>query len=265
MPSLNWCADKPIVTADILSLLDERQLRLIPKLELHRELAIILSKSARLEWRLKDQAPFLSDYIQFIKVKNPTAATVSDEEAQKAEFTFTLAMEDMLMFTAASEFHSIPPKNTWDESELISMCDWDNKVVVDIASGCGRQALVAAQYCKQVFCIESVATLRKYIKAKAHLCGIPNIFAIDGTYDDLPLPDAFSDITMAGHVFGSSPETELLEIGRITKSGGMIILFPCNASISPELHRLLLCEGFSVEKDSEADGIHQIKYKKTKL
>ena len=77
--------------------------------------------------------------------------------------------------------------------------------MIDIGSGTGRLALVAAEKAHAVFAVEPVANLRRYIKEKAQREGYHNVFTVDGLITELPFPDGFADVTMGGHVFGDHP------------------------------------------------------------
>lgn len=72
-------------------------------------------------------------------------------------------------------------------------------MAVSLACRCGSEAAAA------VFAVEPVNNLRRYIKQKARQGNFRNVFPVDGIITDLPFPDAFVDITMGGHVYGSRP------------------------------------------------------------
>jgi ubiquinone/menaquinone biosynthesis C-methylase UbiE len=117
--------------------------------------------------------------------------------------------------------------------------------VIDIGSGTGRLAFTAAEKAGVVFAVEPVGNLRLYIKQKARANHISNVFPVDGVITDLPIPNLYSDITMGGHVFGDHPEEEYLEMKRVTKPGGMIILCPGTSMQETKAHEYLDSQGFA--------------------
>jgi hypothetical protein len=83
---------------------------------------------------------------------------------------------------------------------------------------------------------------------------------VDGLITDLPFPDGFADITMGGHVFGSRPETEYMEMKRVTKPDGMIIQCPGTDMQETEAHEYLVSQGFEWSIFEEPDNGHKRKY-----
>jgi ubiquinone/menaquinone biosynthesis C-methylase UbiE len=125
------------------------------------------------------------------------------------------------------------------------LTDFSGKIVIDIGSGTGRLAFIAAERACAVFAVEPVGNLRLYIKQKARDQNLRNIFPVDGKITDLPFPDGFADITMGGHVFGEHPEAEYTEMKRVTKPGGMIILCPGTSLNETKAHEYLVSQEFS--------------------
>jgi ubiquinone/menaquinone biosynthesis C-methylase UbiE len=86
---------------------------------------------------------------------------------------------------------------------------------------------------------------------------------VDGLITAIPFPDHFADITMGGHVFGDFPAAELVELVRVTKTGGQIILCPGNNDTDDARHEFLLSHSFSWSRFEEPrDGLKR-KYWKT--
>ena len=86
--------------------------------------------------------------------------------------------------------------------------------------------------------------------------GYGNIYVVDGLMNDLPFPDNFSDIVVAGHVFGDYMDEEFLEMHRVVKTGGMIILIPGNNDEDNETNAFLIQKGFKYSSFLEpGDGM----------
>jgi ubiquinone/menaquinone biosynthesis C-methylase UbiE len=146
---------------------------------------------------------------------------------------------------------------------LTSLVDFSGKTVIDVGSGTGRLAFVAAQAAKSVFAVEPVGNLRYFLKEKALKHGMTNIYPVDGLITDMPFPDGFADVTMGGHVFGDEPDAELSELSRVTKPGGMTILCPGNDDKDNERHGFLVAQGFNWERFVEPPADMVRKYWKT--
>jgi len=142
----------------------------------------------------------------------------------------------------------------WDSDELRKLTDFSGKIVIDIGSGTGRLAFVAAETASVVFAVEPVNNLRRYIRQKAQGLKLTNVYPVDGLITDLPYPAGFSDITMGGHVFGDLPEAEYAEMMRVTKPGGMLLLCPGSSQSETEAHAYLLSQGFDWSEFEEPES-----------
>ena len=76
----------------------------------------------------------------------------------------------------------------------------------------------------------------------------------------IPFPDGFADVTMAGHVFGDEPEAEVREVLRVTKPGGMAIACPGSNDTDNEMHRVFVAHGFEWSRFEEPEDGTKRKY-----
>jgi ubiquinone/menaquinone biosynthesis C-methylase UbiE len=154
------------------------------------------------------------------------------------------SINDLVVYVVNPSIYDSLPGLCWDSTELTMLANFDGKIVIDIGSGTGRLAFIAAETASVVFAVEPVGNLRLYIKQKARTQSLTNLFPVDGLITDLPFPDGFADITMGGHVFGDHPQAEYAEMKRVTKSGGMIILCPGSSQSETKAHAYLLSQCF---------------------
>ncbi len=154
------------------------------------------------------------------------------------------ALVDWLVYVIDPTTYDAQPFLKWDSGELTSLVDFSDKVVIDVGAGTGRLALIAAPFAKAIFAVEPVSNLRAFLKVKASNLGLENIFPVDGLITDIPFPDAFADVTMAGHTFGDEPEEEYHELERVTRSEGIIALCPGNKDLDNERHSFLISRRF---------------------
>lgn len=137
------------------------------------------------------------------------------------------------------------------------MADFKEKIVLDIGSGTGRLAFAIAAIAITVYAVEPVASLRRFLWQKRTRHGCDNVFPVDGTLTQIPFPDNFADILMAGHVFGEDIEAEYTEMCRVVHTDGTLLLHPgTNARNDEDTHHFLLSKGFEFETFEEpGDGI----------
>ena len=182
---------------------------------------------------------------------------LTEEEVRKAELAVLDGMQDWLIYLLDPEKYDQLEFLGWDDSSLLSMADFKDKVVLDIGSGTGRLAFTVAPLARVVYAIEPVANLRRYLYEKRARLGINNLYPLDGTLTQIPLADDFADILMAGHVFGDDFDQEYTEMRRVVRHGGMILLHPgTNAGSEDDAHRYLVEKGFVFDTYEEpGDGV----------
>ena len=126
------------------------------------------------------------------------------------------SINDLLVCAVDPASYDARPFLEWDSRELTELVDFTGKTVIDVGSGTGRLALVAAA----VFAVEPIGNLRRFLVEKVRRQGDSNVYPADGLVTDVPFPNGFADVTMGGHVFGDDPEAEVREVLRVTKPGG---------------------------------------------
>ena len=154
----------------------------------------------------------------------------------------------------------------WDDSSLLEMADFQDKIVLDIGSGTGRLAFTVTDSARVVYAVEPVANLRRYLYEKCRRLGVDNLYPLDGSITQIPLEDNFADIVMAGHVFGDDYDREFAEMQRVVRDGGMILLHPgTNAKNDDDAHLFLVDNGFNFDTFEEpGDGLKRKYWKKIK-
>lgn len=239
---VNWI-DVQSLSFNSLLLLEREQLSWFPGWLNETELGLALLANPVVAWYMRHKCPEIEKWVE--GVVRHAGTTVSAERARQAELYILAQINDLLVYAVDPTIYDAQPFLNWNSEELRTLADWQGKLVVDIGSGTGRLAFVAAEAAaRAVFAVEPVANLRNYIRQKAATQGLNNIFTMDGLITRLPFPDDFVDITMGGHVFGDMPQAEYDEMMRITRPGGKVILCPGTSKPEGEAHDFLVAQGF---------------------
>lgn len=239
---VNWI-DVQHLSFNSLLLLEREQLSWFPGWLDEGELGLALLANPVVGWYMRHKCPEIEKWVDGVIKRAGT--TVTAERARQAELHILSQINDLLVYAVDPTLYDAQPFLNWDSEELRSLADWKDKLVIDIGSGTGRLAFVAAEAgARAVFAVEPVANLRNYIRQKSADRRLTNVFAMDGLITRLPFPDDFVDITMGGHVFGDAPQAECAEMLRVTRPGGTVILCPGSTESEGPAHEYLVAQGF---------------------
>jgi SAM-dependent methyltransferase len=238
-----------------LLLLERVQLSWFPKWVPERELGIALRANPVVAWYFIHKCPEIADWVDRV-----IAAAPATDDVRAAEVEVMRQTNDLLVYVVDPSVYDERPFLAWDSSELTRLADFSGATVLDIGSGTGRLALVAARTAAAVFAVEPVENLRRYLLDKSRAHGLRNVHPVDGLVTDIPFPDDFADITIGGHVFGDHPEDEVREILRVTRPGGAVIACPGTNDVDNEMHRVFLRHGFEWARFEEPEDGTKRKY-----
>jgi SAM-dependent methyltransferase len=242
--TLDWI-DVTNLSFNTLLLLERVQLSWFPGWIPEEELVMALQANPTVEWYLRHKCPEINSWLDQLQATQSLSPSPTAERIRQAEINVLNCINDLVVYAVDPTIYDAQPCLGWDSNELRGLTNFSGKIVIDIGSGTGRLAFIAAESALVVFAVEPVGNLRLYIKQKARAQNLTNIFPVDGLITDLPFPDGFADITMGGHVFGGHPEGEYAEMKRVTKSGGMILLCPGSSLPETKAHDYLVRRGFS--------------------
>jgi len=254
MSSLGWL-DVSTININALLLLEPLHLQYLASRKPDQAMGTILQAHPAIQWYFKQIFPEIDGYVKeclALGVPNPTP-----EELRHAELEVLDSMQDWLIYVLNPALYDQLKFLSWDDQSLLSMANFEDKIVLDIGSGTGRLAFTVAPYAQVVFAIEPIPNLRRYLWQKRTILGLTNVYPIDGTITQIPLPADFADILMAGHVFGDDFDQEYAEMRRVVKNGGMILLHPgSNANSEDPAHEFLIGKGFAFDIFEEpGDGL----------
>jgi SAM-dependent methyltransferase len=239
---LRWIDVTPL-PFNCLLLLERVQLSWFPGWLPEKDLAVALQANPVVEWYFRHKCPAINPWVDQVMAQLPQEAA-SLQAIRQAELAVLSSIEDLLVYALDPAIYDSQPFLGWDSNELLSITDFSGKTVIDVGSGTGRLAQVAAPLARAVFAVEPIANLRFYIKDKFQQLGYRNVYPVDGLITDLPFPNEFADICMGGHVFGDQPNEELAEMCRVTRPDGQVIFCPGTNSRQESEHQFLVSQGF---------------------
>ena len=223
MTRLNWINPEEY-TFDSMLLMERFQIRYMlsnPDPEYRRDMGIALKANPKVAWYFSRKCPEMADVMTEIIQSAPDADSMT---VHRCEQRIIGGAEDFIIYTTpermATQCDFI---YGWHEERLWEMCDFHDKIVLDVGSGSGRLAFAAAKYAKLVIASEPVDSLREYMRDEIRKNGIINMRVCDGICDNLPFPDNTFDVVMSGHVVGDSFKEEIAELTRVVKSGGWLL------------------------------------------
>jgi len=256
---LNWI-DVTLLSFNVLLLLERVQLSWFPRCVPGPELAIALKGNPIVEWYLRHKCPELEEWLNKVVSTNTSNCDPSLDEIRRAEIAVMQSLNDLLVYAVDPAAYDAQPFHNWDSEELLSLSDYSGKTVIDVGAGTGRLTLTVAAVAAQVFAVEPVSNLRAYLRERATVKGLGNVYPVDGLITQIPFPDHFADITMGGHVFGDQPEKEYRELLRVTKHEGIIVLCPGNIDQDNSVHDFLVSHRFEWSKFEEPKDGTKRKY-----
>jgi SAM-dependent methyltransferase len=240
---VNWM-DVSNLSFNSMLLLEAVQLSWFPGWLPKKELAVALYANPVVEWYFRNKCPQINAWVDQVLEEGKEHFTFDPNEIRQAEIAVLQSAEDLIVYVVDPAVYDAQPFLNWNAGELLSVVDFQGKVVLDIGSGTGRLAFIAAPLAEVVYAVEPVWNLRHYIRQKAERKGTNNLYPVDGIITKIPFPDNFANITMGGHVFGDDPHDEFEELVRVTRPGGMIILLPGNNDVDNEINHFLVEQGF---------------------
>lgn len=256
---LNWI-DITNLSFNTLLLLERVQLSWFPGWMPEKELAIALKANPVVEWYLRHKCPDLIPWLDILLSEHHYTSPLSAEQIREAECEVLRTINDLIVYVLDPSIYDAQPFLGWNSDELRQLVDFSGKTVIDVGSGTGKLAFIAAETAAVVYAVEPVANLRLYIKEKAKTKHFNNIYPVDGLITDIPFHDDFADVTMGGHVFGDNPNDEYTEMKRVTRAGGMIILCPGSSPSEVKNHNYLVSENFNWSEFEEPSNGTKRKY-----
>jgi len=258
MPSLGWL-DVTNISFNALLLLEPLHLRCIAERKPSQQMGTALAANPAVQWYLAQTYPPITDYIEACLALAPTITI--PQACRAAEVTVLDSMQDWLIYVLDPAIYDRLPFMGWEDDSLLSMADFEDKVVLDVGAGTGHLAFCVAPLARVVYAVEPIANLRRYMYQKRDELGFENVYPIDGTITQIPLADDFADILMAGHVFGEDCEGEYQEMRRVVRDGGTILLHPgTNLTSEDSAHQFLINKGFEFSTFEEPGDGYKRKY-----
>jgi len=224
--SYNWIYETKY-TIDSFLLMDRWIIRMIisetENCEKFRtNMSIALAKRPYVAWYCCQKAPEIKAIVD--KLLQTAPDYISEEMLRNAEEFIIKVRETDIVYTDPETMNNnCDYIVNWTEDKLLELADFSNKVVLDVGSGTGRLSFTAAKFAKRVYASEPCDMLREYLRDRIKREGITNMVVLDGTVEQIPFEDSTFDIVTCAHVLGDNFESEVKELERVVKNGGLIL------------------------------------------
>jgi len=259
---LGWM-DVSDIPFQIFLLFEPVQLSWLPSWIPEKSLALALKANPAADWYYRHACPELVEWLDRIQSEVTAEDLADPEKIRAAEVAVLRATEDFVVYALDPSVYDRQPFLEWEEREMLDLTDFSGKTIIDVGTATGKQAFCAANLARVVYAVEPVGNLRKFLRKKARQLQVNNLYAVDGLITELPFPDGFADIVTCGHVYGDDPQAERMELERVVKPGGMVILIPGNNDVDNDAHAHLVEHGYQWKVFIEPPADRLRKYWKT--
>jgi ubiquinone/menaquinone biosynthesis C-methylase UbiE len=115
---------------------------------------------------------------------------------------------------------------------MAAIADWASRDVLDLGCGSGFHLPRFAATASRAYGVEPHPALRRLAARRTR--SLPNVTLLDGTAQEVPLPDASVDVAHArwAYFFGPGCEPGLRELARVVRRGGTAFVIDNDASRS---------------------------------
>ena len=210
--------------------------------EYKTHLGIVLDNNPVIQWYFCEKCPETRGRINELVINAPKNQT--KDEVRKSEMFVLDAQDSFVVYAYPKIMEDLDYIKLWNPNVLLSMTDFNNKIVLDIGSGTGRLAFSVVNLVESIYAIDPVDRLREYMREKRDSLGIKNMKISDGTIEEIPYPDNTFDVVMSGHVMGDDYDKEMEEMIRVVKNGGYIITCIGEDDCKRELNKDMVRLGF---------------------
>jgi SAM-dependent methyltransferase len=208
----------PVV--DDLFLLEAHEVAELPLRVPGPELAAVLHTNPSLRLFLCRRHPPVAGILDELLA---THGPVPEAELSRCVDAVLWEVADWIVYERAPAYYDQQVTIPWDVTAVADVVDLAGARVIDAGAGTGRVALSVAPLASEVFAVEPVAALRRYLRKKATQHGLTNVYVLDGRLDDVPLPTGTADVLVTCHSVGWNLPAELREIDRLVRPGGTAV------------------------------------------
>jgi len=220
-----------LIIEDLL-FLESFQIKYLPDRVPKQEFAVLLNANPIIHRYLVAMYPPVSNFINSILKENTISKRNKTIEENCNDLLWEIA--DLIVYNKYPEIYDANVGFSWDMDEIISVKSLDGKIVIDAGAGPGKLAFKAAQFAETVFAVEPVQGFRQFMKEKARVENVKNLFVVDGFLESIPFPDKSADVLLTSQAIGWNLEAELREIERVLKPNGCAIHLFWNSGTDSE-------------------------------
>jgi hypothetical protein len=148
---VNWI-DVTNLPFNSLLLLERVQLSWFPGWLPEEDLAISLRANPTVEWFMRHNCPEISPWLDRVLTDHTSIAPPTAAQVRQAELKVMSTINDLLVYAIDPAIYDAQPFLGWDSNELRQLTSFNGKVVIDVGSGTGRLAFIAAETASVAFC-----------------------------------------------------------------------------------------------------------------
>jgi hypothetical protein len=142
--TVNWI-DVTNLSFNTLLLLERVQLSWFPGWLSEDKLAISLQANPTVEWYLRHKCPEIIPWLDQVLSSRLPKPHLSKETIRQAEINILRTINDLVVYVVDPAIYDDQLFLSWDSNELRQLTDFTGKTVIDIGSGTGRLAFIAAE------------------------------------------------------------------------------------------------------------------------
>jgi SAM-dependent methyltransferase len=247
---------------DDLFLLEAHEIADLPVRVPERELGAVLHAHPRLHRFLVTRCPAVTEQLAVLVAKYGPHGV---DDLAPSEKAVVWEVADLIVYQRAPEYYETHAGVDWTIEAVSEAVPLQDKVVIDAGAGTGRVTFDVAPAARHVFAVETVATLRRFMRDKAADLQRDNVFVLDGFLHAIPLPAASADVLLTCQAVGWALPGEMAEIERVVKPGGVAMhLFGRPGAARSDTPLFQALQAYGYQRRTYQDGTMAIRcYSKT--
>jgi SAM-dependent methyltransferase len=246
-----WFGHLPLEVDDLL-LLERFQLLALPSRAPSPALGAVVAADQRLRRFIETRCPELAEWIgELVELADRDTGNLADH---RRAVVWELA--DWLVYQRFPAAYDRVDELRTSAEPFTELCEIEGRTIIDAGAGTGQLSVELARVARAVLAVEPVGRLREYVAQRASDAKLDNVYPLDGSLHQIPLPAASADALVTSRAIGWQIDDELAEVERVVSPGGWAIHLlgtPADGP-PPALHEALEAHGYASSRCRDATG-----------